>query len=73
MGTYQKLGLYREYTLVVLSPTKKIRSYEVVEQDIYDTKYKEINIEKYLETEAVSYYQGASTLHKKGLDRYESQ
>ncbi|EQB39257.1 sulfatase [Sulfurimonas hongkongensis] len=73
MGTYQKLGLYKENKLVVLSPTKKIKNYEVVEQGIYDTKYKEINIEKYLESEAISYYQGASTLHKKGLDRYESQ
>jgi phosphoglycerol transferase MdoB-like AlkP superfamily enzyme len=73
MGTYQKLGLYKENKLVVLSPTKKIKSYEVIEQDIYNTKYKEISTQKYLETEAISYYQGASALHKKGLDRYESQ
>jgi phosphoglycerol transferase MdoB-like AlkP superfamily enzyme len=73
IGTYQKLGLYKENKLVVLSPTKKIKSYEVVEQDLYDTKYKEIQIDRNLEAEIVSYYQGASTLHKKRLDRYESQ
>ncbi|MGE4420075.1 MAG: LTA synthase family protein [Sulfurimonas sp.] len=73
IGTYQKLGLYKENKLVVLSPTKKIKSYEVVEQDLYDTKYKEIQIDRSLEAEIVSYYQGASTLHKKRLDRYECQ
>jgi phosphoglycerol transferase MdoB-like AlkP superfamily enzyme len=73
IGTYQKLGLYKENKLVVLSPTKKIKSYEVVEQDLYDTKYKEIQIDRNLEAEIVSYYQGASTLHKKRLDRYECQ
>ncbi|MCK9492095.1 MAG: sulfatase-like hydrolase/transferase [Sulfurimonas sp.] len=73
MGTYQKLGLYKENKLIVLSPTKKIKSYEVVKQDIYDTKYKEISTQKNLKIEAISYYQGASALHKKGLDRYESQ
>ncbi|MCK9453919.1 LTA synthase family protein [Sulfurimonas sp.] len=73
IGTYQKLGLYKENKLLVLSPTKKIKSYEVVEQNIYDTKYKETKIYEPLKAEAISYYQGASTIHKKGLDRYETQ
>ena len=42
-------------------------------QDLYDTKYKEIEMDETLEAEIISYYQGASTLHKKGADRYESR
>ena len=71
MGTYQKLGLYKENKLIVLSPTKKTKSYEVVAQDIFDTKYKETQAEKSLEEDVVSYYQGASVLHERRLDRYD--
>lgn len=70
VGTYQKLGLYKNKTLTVLSPNKKIKSYDVVKQDIFNTTYKDTPTSSELEKETVAYYQGASLLHKKGLDRY---
>ena len=72
VGTYQKLGLYKDNKLAVLSPGKKIQSYEVLEQNIYSTKYKEIDTDLEYKDEIVSYYQGASSLHKRRLDRYEN-
>jgi len=70
LGTYQKLGLYKDNKLTVLSPGKKIHSYEVLEQNIFNTKYKDIEVDKKLQDEVITYYQGASFLHKKKLDRY---
>ena len=70
VGTYQKLGLYQDDVLSILSPDKKIRSYEVLSQDIFHTKYKEIPTNTQREDTTIAYYQGASMLHKKHLDRY---
>jgi len=69
IGTYQKLGLYKNNKLIILSPTKKIVSYKVVKQNIFNTKYKEISVDKSLKNEIITYYQGASFLHKKRMDR----
>lgn len=72
VGTYQKLGLYKDNRLTILSPGKSIKSYEVVQEDIFSTKYKESITEENFKDEVVSYYQGASALHKKRLDRYDN-
>ena len=72
VGTYQKLGLYKNGVLSVLSPGKKIQSYKVLNQTILNTEYEEIATDTDVENEIVAYYQGASTLHKKRLDRYEN-
>jgi len=69
VGTYQKLGLYKDNKLTVLSPGKKIHSYKVLEQNIFNTKYKEIDVEKKVKNEIITYYQSASYRHKKRLDR----
>ncbi|MDD5401571.1 MAG: LTA synthase family protein [Sulfurimonas sp.] len=71
VGTYQKLGLYKENSLTILSVGKKIQSYEVLEQDIFSTKYKEVETNNKMKDDILGYYQGASQLHKKRLDRYE--
>ena len=71
MGTYQLLGLYKKNVLSILSPGKKIQGYEPIQSDIFNTKYKEIDVPLELKDEIISYYQGASLLHKKRLDRYE--
>jgi len=71
MGTYQLLGLYKENVLSILSPGKKIQGYTPTEANIFDTKYKEVNVPQELEAETISYYQGASMLHKERLDRYD--
>jgi len=69
IGTYQKLGLYKNNKLIILSPTRKVSSYEVVNQNIFNTKYREIVVDKRLKDEIITYYQGASFLHKKRVDR----
>ena len=73
VGTYQKLGLYKDNVLSILSPGKKIQNYEVTTLDLFNTEYKEIPATENRTDEIVAYYQGASTLHKKRLDRYEDQ
>ncbi len=72
IGTYQKLGLYKNNTLTLLSPGKQIKSYKVLKQDIYSTKYEETPTSKNIEDDIVSYYQGASELHKKRMDRIKN-
>ncbi len=69
VGTYQKLGLYQDNVLSILSPDKKIKSYEVISQDIFRTKYKEIASDKKMKDNTIAYYQEASILHKKKLDK----
>ena len=71
VGTYQKLGLYKDNVLTVLSVGKKLSSYEILQQDIFSTKYKEISTEVNKKDEILSYYQSASYMQKKKLDRYE--
>lgn len=70
IGTYQKLGLYKENVLTVLSPGKKVKSYEVIKEKNSKINYKDITVNSQLEDETVAYYQGASTLYKNKLDRY---
>ena len=73
VGTYQKLGLFKENKLTVLSPGKKIHSYEILKQDIFSTTYKEIDADKKLKDEVITYYQSASFSHKNKLDRYDDR
>ncbi len=72
VGTYQKLGLYKDNVLSILSPGQKFQNYEVTKRNVFNTQYKEIPIDADKTHETVAYYQGASTLHKKRLDRYEN-
>lgn len=71
VGTYQKLGLYKDNILAVLSVGKKLNSYEVLEQDIFSTKYKELSLDTKIKDEILSYYQSANYIQKRKLDRYE--
>jgi phosphoglycerol transferase MdoB-like AlkP superfamily enzyme len=73
VGTYQKLGLYKDNVLSILSPGKKIQDYEVTKLTIFDTQYKEVPAQQSRIDDTVAYYQGASTLHKKHLDRYDDK
>ncbi|MCD6654251.1 MAG: LTA synthase family protein [Sulfurovum sp.] len=71
VGTYQKLGFYKDDKLCVLSIGKKIQTYKVLKQDVFMTQYEEIPTDAKIKNETIGYYQGASLLHKKRLDRYE--
>ncbi len=71
IGTYQKLGLYKDDILSVLSPGKKLESYKVTQLNVFDSDYKEVPTQTDKKDEIISYYQGASAMHAKRLDRYE--
>jgi len=72
VGTYQLLGLFKNNLLTLLSPGEKIQSYEPTQSNIFDTKYKDVNVTQEVEDEVVSYYQSASMFHKRRLDRYDT-
>ncbi len=73
MGTYQLLGLYKDNRLSILVPGKKLYGYVPIKMNIFDTQYKDVRVPKEVEDEIISYYQGASLLHKQRLDRYDGK
>jgi len=71
VGTYQKLGLYKNNHLTVLSVGKKIKNYEVLAQNIFSSTYQEVDLDEQTRDEIISYYQGASVANSEKLDKYE--
>ena len=70
VGTYQLLGLYKDDCLTYLAPGKKIHKDKLTNlSNIFFSVYKDLEVSKDDEDEIVSYYQGASLLHKERLDR----
>lgn len=69
VGNYQKLGLFRNNTLTVLSPDKTIQSYKVKKQTLYSVTYDEGNPSEADINDTISYYQSASYLYKHNLLR----
>lgn len=69
VGTYQKLGMIRENRLAVLGPQEKSGFYR-----FYRDSEEQHTIEKddQLLQEAITYYQSASTLYNRGLNRWKS-
>jgi hypothetical protein len=64
MGTYQTVAYARNNKMVVLSPQEKIDMFSV---DFITGAETKISLEDSLVNEAISYYQMASYLFKKGL------
>jgi phosphoglycerol transferase MdoB-like AlkP superfamily enzyme len=64
IGTYQKLGLYRDDKLIILTPDKCIKEYEVTENNLRSCKYRSINPLKTDVEDILSYYQSASYFYK---------
>ena len=69
IGNYQKLGLYRDDRLTILSPDKSVKEFKVLDLTLYKTSYKEIEPISEDEEDTISYYQSASYLHKNKKDR----
>jgi hypothetical protein len=67
IGNYQKLGLFRDGILTILSPDMSVKSLKVVEQKLKDVKYKDIKTSKDNEKDVITYYQSASYLYKNNL------
>ncbi|RRS30119.1 MAG: sulfatase [Epsilonproteobacteria bacterium (ex Lamellibrachia satsuma)] len=69
IGNYQKLGLFRNNTLTVLSPDKTVQNYKVKKQTLYSVTYTEEKPSERDINNTVSYYQSASYLYKHNLLR----
>lgn len=73
IGTYQKLGYFKDKKLTILLPNKSVKEFRVTKQSLNDSSYKEIKpLQKDLK-EAISYYQGASFIYKNRLNRIKGQ
>ena len=69
IGNYQKLGLFRNNTMTVLSPDKTIQNYKVKKQTLYSVKYNEEKPSEKDINDTVTYYQSVSYLYKHNLLR----
>jgi phosphoglycerol transferase MdoB-like AlkP superfamily enzyme len=67
IGNYQKLGLYKDNELVILSPGQKVE--RIVDPDHNDSRIEEVGAATELVTEAMSWYQGGDYILKHGLNR----
>ena len=71
IGNYQKLGLYRNDKLTILSPDKTVTEFKIKKLTLYSNTYKAIVPLKADEEDTVTYYQSASYFHKKRMDRLQ--
>ena len=71
IGTYQKLGLYQNNKLTILTPDASAKTYKVKALKLKSTEYEEVPIDKKDLDDAVGYYQSASYFYKHYLDRVE--
>ena len=65
ISTYQSMGYIKGNKLVVLEPGKKVKTYRI--DDWQTSKYTQIDNQENLTDAAITWYQGASYLFKKGL------
>ncbi len=73
IGSYQKLGLYRDNRLTILTPDKKVHTYAVEELGLKSNRYREIETDKEEAKDAITYYQSASYFYRNRLDRIDSR
>ncbi len=69
IANYQKLGLYRNEKLLILSPHKKI---EVMDKPCIQSLIADNKADDPLSIEAMAYYQGADYILKHKLNRWEN-
>ncbi len=71
IGNYQKLGLLKKNRLTILEPNKSTKEYDIIDQTLYNNKYRDINVIPKDEEDAITYYQSASYMYKNGLNRWK--
>ncbi len=70
IGTYQKLGFYRDNRLTILLPNKTSKTYKVEKLNLNSNKYKEIDTVQKDLLDTITYYQSASYFYAHHLDKY---
>lgn len=68
IGNYQKLGLYKDEKLVILSPRKII---EVMDRPLVQNKITKTTPHDPLSLETIAYYQGADYILKHRMNRWD--
>ncbi len=68
IGNYQKLGLYKDNKLVILSPGKKIH---MIERPETEKGIKKVAADTPLSLEAIAYYQGADFILRNRMNRWK--
>jgi hypothetical protein len=72
IGNYQKLGLFRDHSLLVLQADKSLKKYDIISQTLGRVKYKEeSNISAQEELDIISYYQSASYFYKEHIHKWK--
>ena len=64
IGNYQKLGLFRDNILTILSPDKSIQSYKVTDLRRTSINYQQQKTAPKDAKDTITYYQSASYLYK---------
>jgi len=73
VGTYQKLGFFRDNILTILNTKKEIKSYQLLKESLYDSKLKEIKVSKKDKLDTITFYQSASYRYKNRFGRSENK
>jgi phosphoglycerol transferase MdoB-like AlkP superfamily enzyme len=73
IGTYQKLGYLTDKKLLILEPNKSSYQYELTKEGLRSTEYKEIEVDKKDESDAITFYQSSSYLYEHKLNRYTKE
>lgn len=69
LGNYQKLALYRNKKLTVLSSDKTVQEYQVNKVTPYKSDYKKIELNPKDVLDTITYYQSASYFYKNKINR----
>ncbi len=64
IGNYQRLGLYKNDTLLVLEANHTSHQYDVLKLGLRHEEYAETDVSPMLEDETITYYQSASYMFK---------
>ncbi len=71
VGNYQKLGYVKNNVLTILTERGAADQYRISAETLQDEKLKKVTDEEQLTKEAIAYYQGASLLNDKKLNRWK--
>lgn len=71
LGNYQKLGLYRDNKLTILSSNKSVKEYKVLDLKLKSSKYSNIPLDSKDVLDTITYYQSASYFYDKKINRNE--
>lgn len=70
ISTYQKLGIYRDKKLTILTPDKSVKEYSISENSLRGCKYDRIDPFTRDMEDVITYYQSASYFYKNHIGKW---